>query len=335
MAEPTRMWLEAHEAPDVIARQIEANDAIAQKLGARLRDLDPAFVVTSARGSSDCAATYGKYLIETRLRAPVASMAASISSVYNAPLKLKGAAFIAISQSGRSPDLLATVEAANKAGALTIALVNDETSPLASLAHECLPLRAGKEQSVAATKTMIASLSAIAHLVSAWRGDAESAANLRAAPALLTQAVNVDWRAAVPKMKDAAGALVLGRGLVFGAAQEVALKIKETCGLHAEGFSAAEVRHGPMALVRDGRVVLALRSSDAAGPSVDETLAGFPPELVLTAGVNAPLALPACPAEIEPLAFVAAAYPMIDALAAARGQNPDAPHGLSKVTKTT
>ncbi len=332
---PTRMSIEAREAPEAVAHQIAANHSIAERIGAKLRVLDPPFIIIGARGSSDCAATYGKYLIETQTGVPVVSMAASVSSIYGAKLRLKGSAFVAISQSGRSPDGIAAAEMAKQAGAMVIALVNDETSPLANLADELLPLRAGTEQSVAATKSFITSLSALAQLVACWRGDDKALSDLQRAPAQLREAADSNWRAALPILQNAASVLVLGRGLSFGAAQETALKIKETCALHAEAFSAAEVRHGPMALVRDGRVVLALRSSDAASAGVDETLAGFPNGSFIAAGVDQTLPLPRAPAQIEPLLFVQAAYTLINELALLRGENPDAPPTLRKVTQTT
>lgn len=336
MSAPTKMLSEALQAPDVVARQISRNANVSEALGAKLRAIDPTFIVTCARGSSDAACTYGKYLIETRLGVPVASMAPSVSSIYRARLKLRGAAFIAVSQSGKSPDILAATEMAKAQGALVIALVNDESAPLAALADWVLPLQAGPELSVAATKSFIASLAALAQLVGAWRQDAESLAALQSTPEKLREAANADWSAALEPLESASSVLTLARGLCFGAAQEAALKLKETCGLHAEAFSAAEVRHGPMAIVRENCPVLAFRSSDAAGASVSETVHGFANSgaRLLVAGGGGALPFVNAEPEIEPLLFVQSFYRMANDLALLRGQNPDAPPTLKKETAT-
>ena len=159
------MYCEAEQAADVVREQVAANAERLERLGERLRQLAPRAVVTCARGSSDHAATFAKYLIETRLNVLTSSAAPSVSSVYDSTPNLAGAMFLAISQSGASPDLLATVRAAKAAGALVVALVNAESSPLAQTADFTVPLCAGIERSVAATKSYIASLSAIIQLV--------------------------------------------------------------------------------------------------------------------------------------------------------------------------
>jgi glucosamine--fructose-6-phosphate aminotransferase (isomerizing) len=330
------MHAEAREAPDVVANQLTNNDATAKAIGARLRDLNPHLIMTCGRGTSDCAGTYAKYLIETRAGVPVADMAASVSSIYNAKLKLSGAAFIAISQSGKSPDLLSATELAKAGGAYVVALVNDETSPLAALADSVLPLRAGAERSVAATKSFIASLSALAHIAAHWLGDDALLAELRNAPKLLRAARDADWSSAIEALTPARNLFVLGRGFGFAAAQEAALKLKETCGLHAEAYSSAEVRHGPMAIIEPGFPLLALQGQDAAGAAMADTLADFTARgaRMLVAGAGAELPLPPTSAELEPLAMIQAFYPMASALALARGFDPDAPPSLRKITET-
>ena len=237
--------------------------------------MQPRAVVTVGRGSSDHAATFAQYLIETRLGVMTASAAPSVSSLYNATPDMAGVVCLAISQSGKSPDLLTAVEGAKAAGAFVIALVNDETSPLAALADETAPLGAGPELSVAATKSYIAALSAIVQLVACWTEDEVLLAALADLPGLLEQAWALDWSAATAALRDARNLYVIGRGVGFGVAQEAALKFKETCGLHAEAFSAAEVRHGPMALVGRGFPVLALAQNDQSRAGVDELVAEF------------------------------------------------------------
>jgi glucosamine--fructose-6-phosphate aminotransferase (isomerizing) len=336
----TQMFSEAAHAPEAVRQQFAANSERIQRLGERLRQFSPRAVVTCARGSSDHAATFAKYLIETRLNILTSSAAPSVSSVYAATQNLAGTLFLAISQSGASPDLLSAVRAAKDGGALIVALVNAESSPLAQAADYTIPLCAGIERSVAATKSYIASLAGIIHLVASWARDAELYEALARAPALLERAWSLDWSPAVERLRSATDLYVIGRGLGLGIAQEAALKFKETCGLHAEAVSSAEVRHGPMALIRAGFPVLIFAQNDETRGGV-ETLAT---ELaarradVMLAGSNVSRAviLPteAANAVIEPMLIVQSFYRMVNALALARGRNPDQPPYLNKVTET-
>jgi glucosamine--fructose-6-phosphate aminotransferase (isomerizing) len=334
------MYCEAEQAPDVVRRQLAANFERLERLGERLRQLAPRAVVTCARGSSDHAATFAKYLIETRMGVLTSSAAPSVTSVYDVTPNLEGTVFLAISQSGASPDLLATVRAAKNAGALVVALVNAESSPLAQAADFTVPLCAGIERSVAATKSYIASLSAIIQLVGSWGRDTELLRSLEGAPPLLERAWQQDWSAAVSRLRVASDLYVIGRGMGLGIAQEAALKFKETCGLHAEAVSSAEVRHGPMALIRAGFPVLMFAQND-------ETLGGIEAlatELatrgadVMFAGAKVPraitLATEVADPVLEPMLIVQSFYRMVNALALARGRNPDKPPYLHKVTET-
>ncbi|HEX6832313.1 MAG TPA: SIS domain-containing protein, partial [Rudaea sp.] len=258
----TLMFREAHESAAAVARQLDANEAAVRALAERLRGSPPRFVVTSARGSSDHAATFAKYVFETQLGYATSSAPPSVSSVYSVPQKLDGALYLAISQSGKSPDLLRQAQAAQKSGARVVALVNVEDSPLAALADDVIPLRAGVENSVAATKSYVCSLAAIVHIAALWKSDPELLAALRAVPAAIEATWTMDWSALVDGLVDARNLFVVGRGLGLAAAQEAALKLKETCGLHAEAFSAAEVKHGPMTLVNPGFPVLFFTQDD-------------------------------------------------------------------------
>lgn len=334
------MYCEAEQAPEVVREQLAANSERFERLGERLRQLAPRAVVTCARGSSDHAATFAKYLIETRLNILTSSAAPSVSSVYEATPNLAGAVFVAISQSGASPDLLSTVRAAKQAGALVVALVNAESSPLAQAADFTVPLCAGIERSVAATKSYIASLSAIVQLVGSWARDAQLLEALAGAPALLERAWQLDWSPAVTRLRVAADLYVIGRGLGLGVAQEAALKFKETCGLHAEAVSSAEVRHGPMALIRSGFPVLMFAQNDETRAGVESLateLAARHADVML-AGPKVPRAalLPTLAADpvLEPMLIVQSFYRMVNALALARGRNPDQPPYLNKVTET-
>ena len=251
-AASTQMFREAAQAPEVVRALLDANATRVADLAERLHRAPPRAVVTCARGSSDHAATFARYLIETRLGLLTSSAAPSVSSVYDAAPALAGTLMLTISQSGASPDLLAVVSRARAAGARIVALVNAEGSALAQLADDLLPLHAGIERSVAATKSYICSLAAIVQLVAEWSADAALGAALQRAPQQLTRAWQLDWSVAVTRLTPVNNLYVVARGLGLGVAQEAALKLKETCGLHAEAVSAAELRHGPMALVRAG-----------------------------------------------------------------------------------
>jgi glucosamine--fructose-6-phosphate aminotransferase (isomerizing) len=339
--QPTRFLAEAAEAPAVVRAQLGANAPVIRALGARLRARPPRAVVTIGRGSSDHAATFARYLIETRLGVMTSSYAPSVSSVYEAAPAMDGALCLVISQSGRSPDILAAAEAARAGGAMVVAMVNDAASPLAELADVTAPLQAGPELSVAATKSYIAALSAILQMAASWSGSAELLSALASLPDLLERAWALDWTPALAPLTTARSLYVLGRGVGFGVAEEAALKLKETCGLHAEAFSAAEVRHGPMALVGPDFPILAFAQGDETRAGVEAACAaaaaqGAP---VIKAGGGAQdgvLTLPterACPV-LEPVAYVLSFYRLVDALARARGLDPDRPRGLSKVTET-
>lgn len=333
----TLMFREAAETADVVAAQFARNRATVEALAASLRADPPPFVVTCARGSSDHAATYAKYLFETQLGFVTASASPSVGSVYEAPLALKGALYVVISQSGKSPDLLRNAEAAKAAGARVVALVNVEDSPLAQLAETVIPLGAGPERSVAATKSYLASLAAILQLGAVWKQDPALLAALDALPDALRQAWQCDWRALTDGLVQARNLFVLGRGLGLAAAQEAALKFKETCGLHAEAYSSAEVKHGPMALVGPGFPVLAFAQPDETGVgtrALAEEFRGRGAQVWLAAeGGDLPLARaphPAC----TPLLTIQSFYRAINALALRRGFNPDLPPHLNKVTET-
>jgi len=334
------MHREAGQAPAVVRAQLERNAEPMRKLGEALRADVPRAVITCARGSSDHAATYGRYLVETRIGVLTASASPSIASVYRTPQQLDGCLFLAISQSGGSPDIVAAAEAARRGGARVVALVNEEESPLARVAHECLPLCAGREESVAATKSYIGSLAALAHLAASWAADEELLAALAGIPALLERAWRLPWDDAVDALREARHLFVIARGVGLGVAQEAALKCKETCGLHAESFSAAEVRHGPQALLQGDFPALVFAQDDETREGVEECARAFVARgvRVITAGLEVPgaLALPSIPAHaaLQPLLLAQSFYRLANALAVARGLDPDNPPSLRKVTRT-
>ena len=335
------MFAEAAQTSKVVRAQLQHNAAQLRELGDLLRERPPRAVVTCARGSSDHAATYAKYLIEAHTGVLTSSAAPSVSSIYDANTDLRGVLFIAISQSGRSPDLLAATKNAKSQGATTVALCNTRESPLMELAQFAVPLHAGIETSVAATKTYIATLSCIVQFVAYWANDTVLLRALEQVPDQLAQAWQRNWSAGVHMLKDAVNLFVIARGYGLGIAQEAALKLKETCGLHAEAFSAAEVKHGPMALVGQGFPVLMFAQQDDTRADIERLAAEFSGRgaSVLVAGAQAPSGaqgLPTISAHpvIEPLLIIQSFYRMANALAIARGLDPDAPPHLNKVTET-
>ncbi|MEO7579583.1 MAG: SIS domain-containing protein, partial [Massilia sp.] len=261
------MLAEARAAADCVAGQLAQDGERYADLGRFLRANPPAAALTVARGSSDHAAAYCAYLIMARLGRVVASLPMSLVTLYKAPLQARGTLAIAVSQSGQSPDVVEPISYFGAGGATTVALVNDAASPLAQAAQWCMPLHAGKEHSVAATKSFIASLVAGARLVAAWQDDPALRDGLAALPEALRSAAGADWSAALPVLTPARNIMVVGRGPGFPLALEAALKFKETSSLQAEAFSSAEIRHGPMALIEPDYplLVFATRGPAQAG----------------------------------------------------------------------
>lgn len=329
------MAQEAAEAPQAVARFLDHNAQALADLGARLRRAPPPVVLTCARGSSDNAAAYFKYLCEIVTGVPCASVGASVVSVYGAALKAEGALCLTISQSGQSPDIVTLQQAAKAAGAVTVALVNVAESPAARNADICLALQAGAERSVAATKSFIASCAAAAAIVAQWSGDAALQAAVARLPETLAAAVRLPWPGFTAFAKDAASLFVLGRGPAYPIAQETALKLKETCAIHAEAYSVAEVMHGPWELMARDFPVLIYAPGDAARANTLEAAAKMRATGadVRVVGDGLPFA-PAGHALLEPISMIATAYMAIEQVAVALGRNPDRPRLLKKVTET-
>jgi len=339
--ESTRMFQEAAQAGERLKLQFRRNGESVSRLAEQLRRARPRALVTCARGSSDHAATYAKYLVETQLGLITSSAAPSVGSVYRARQDLDSVLFVAISQSGKSPDLVTNLQQAKAAGALTLALVNVDDSPLAQAADWVLPLHAGPELSVAATKSYIASLGALLHLVAEWSQSPELSRVREQLPDQLQQAWQLDWGAAVQALSPVNNLFVVGRGLGLGIAQEAALKLKETCGLHAEAFSAAEVKHGPMALVGEKFPVLILTQPDETQASTRELARDFLQRgaRVLLTGEDTLLGEPLpvvahAHAVTAPILTIQSFYRMANSLSLARGLHPDDPPHLHKVTET-
>jgi glucosamine--fructose-6-phosphate aminotransferase (isomerizing) len=256
-----------------VARQEAALAAPVADLVRRLKRTPPRVVVTCARGSSAHAATYGKHLFERHLGIVVAAAAPNIATVYRQSLKLEGQLFLAISQSGRSDDLIEQARAARASGALTAAIVNAEDSPLAASVDIVLPMAAGPELSVAATKSFIASATALLRVLAAWKEDAAAAASLARLPARLATAAAIGWEEQVASLARAASLVAIGRGPTLAIAREAALKLKETSNLHAEAFSGAEFLHGPVALVSRDFPILMFMPTDEAKTGMQDLAA--------------------------------------------------------------
>lgn len=332
----SHMEREAREAPDAVARFLEINDKALVELGRRLRKAPPSMIISSARGSSDNAAGYFKYLTEILLGVPCASVGASIISVYDAPLKLAGGLCITISQSGKSPDIVAVQNAAKKAGALTVALVNTEDSPTAKNADICLALQAGVELSVAATKSFIVSLVAGAAITSHWMGDDKRIGILKALPNHLAKATRLEWPELIKLSALAESLYVLGRGPSLPVAEEIALKLKETCAIHAEAYSIAEVMHGPLELLGEGFPIFALAPNDQAFSNSQDAfkkIRATGAELVVVGRGGLAFEETGEPL-FDPITMIQTAYLAIEKVAVGLGRDPDRPRLLKKVTET-
>jgi glucosamine--fructose-6-phosphate aminotransferase (isomerizing) len=339
MQNETQMAAESREAPDVVRRQSQGVTQRIAELVAALRQRPPQVVVTCARGSSAHAATFGKHLIERHLGIPVSAVAPNIAAVYGQRLRLEGQLFLAISQAGRSEDIVESLVMARESGALTAALVNDTESPLAKASDIVLPMMAGPEFSVAATKTFVASLAALLHLVGVWADDTAIERALTRLPERLASAADLDWTAALPAISAATNLMSIGRGPTLAVAREAALKLKETCGIHAEAFSGAEFQHGPIALVERGFPTILFMPADAAAEglkalAIDLTRKGA---AVFMTGSQVDAVLPTLAtdhADADAICLVQSFYQLVIQVAQRRGNNVDRPPHLQKVTRT-
>lgn len=335
------MAVELRQAPAAVARQAQSLAAPLAALVERLIRRPPDVVVTCARGSSAHAATFAKHLIERYLGIPVAAVAPNIATIYRRRLRLKHQFFQAISQSGSSDDLIEVTAAARAAGALTAGLVNDLQSPLASACEIVLPMAAGAELSVAATKTFVASLAAILRLTATWLHNDVMHLACERLPARLAAAAHLDWRAALHPLARASSLVAIGRGPTLAIAREAALKLKEICALHAEAFSSAEFRHGPIALVSATYPILILAPSDEAALGLPELAEDLRRKgayvLFAEPGEEKRGRLPVLvpeQADADAICLMQSFYAFAVDLAAQRGADVDRPRHLQKVTRT-
>ena len=334
------MTAEIQEAPEAVARQETRLAAPLRELVRRLKAKPPQVVVTVARGSSAHAAAFAKHAIERHLGIPVAAAAPSIVTVYRRDLQLRAQLLLAISQSGRSDDLIEQTRSARRAGALTVALVNAPDSPLAAESDIVLPIGAGLEQSVAATKSFIATLAALSRLTAEWGENDALASAIARLPERLQAAAALDWSASFGAFAPAPSLMVIGRGSTLAIAREAALKLKETCNIHAEGYSGAEFQHGPMALVAADYPILMFMPTDAAKDALVALAADLRRKRAAVfsvepgAGEGRLPALPPDQPETDAVCQIQSFYAAAVRLAKLRGMDADRPRHLNKVTRT-
>jgi|Tabmets5t2r1_1033131.scaffolds.fasta_scaffold06139_3 glucosamine--fructose-6-phosphate aminotransferase (isomerizing) len=348
-APASRLEVELREQPAALARLLDREAAAALALGRRLAGGDVRLVVVAARGSSDNAARYAKYLIGAHNRLPVALATPSLYGLYRRPPRLDGALVVGISQSGVSPDVVGVLAEARAQGRPTVAVTNTPGSPLAAEAEHLLAMHAGAERAVAATKSYVNSLGALVLLSAGLEGDPARVEALRRVPAALERALDDSTRAAgaaaARLLATAPACAVVARGFNHATAFEVALKVTELSGTLAVPFSGADLLHGPIGAIGQGFPVVLVAPTGASLPQLREVQAALrergarilaiadDPEVL--AGAAERLALPAgLPEWLSPLVAVAPGQVVAMELARLRGLDLDRPSGLSKVTTT-
>ncbi|MEX0283515.1 MAG: SIS domain-containing protein [Paracoccaceae bacterium] len=336
----SKMRQEILEIPEAVERLLSQGAANIHEASRLIKEADPRFLITVARGSSDHACLYIKYASELLLNLPVASVGPSVSSIYGADLRANGALSLSVSQSGQSPDIVGMTRSLKASGGTTVAITNNTASRLAEVTDAALPLHAGPELSVAATKTFVTSLVAGLWLLAEVKGDAELGDALRSLPGHLEQAAQCDWSTAAEAITGRS-LFTLGRGPSYAISNEAALKIKETCQIHAESYSAAEVLHGPVSIVEEGFPTIVFAAKDAAEQTTAEAADMLADKgatvFAATDKVSRAQSLPVVRTDhwlTDPIATITSFYSMVEAVAAARGIDPDAPRHLKKVTET-
>jgi glucosamine--fructose-6-phosphate aminotransferase (isomerizing) len=343
----THLERELREQPGALERFLETQRPSAERVAGLFRRPDVDYVLIASRGSSANAARYAQYVLGRAHRVPVSFATPSLYTIYGQPPRLSGALVVGISQSGRSPDVTEVLEEARRQGRPTVGITNDIGSPLAAAADEVLALEAGEEVAVAATKTYLNSLAAVALLFALATESDTAIAELERVPALLALQLDRSWDDVrrLDRLADLQGGTVVARGVNYATAFEIALKIRELSGLLFEAYSAADLMHGPVAAIAAGWPVLAVAPRGPAfasmGPVLD-ALRGRGARLVVvsddeTALRRADVSLPhwtRVPEWLSPLVAVVPGQLAALRLAQLRGSDLDAPLGLSKVTLT-
>lgn len=334
---PSAMAREIGESPAVVARVVRSRPSVAD-IAERLNIEAAPLAVLCGRGSSGHAGVFLRYLIETRLHLPVSASAPSVITAFRKPLALKNALFIVISQSGASPDLVAATRSARDAGARTVAIVNAVPSPVAEAAEFIIPIEAGTEQSVAATKTMIASMTAGAGLVAELAGDQTLRTALDRLPGRLDRALSLNWTELSADLEKASAVFVASRGLGLGVAYESALKLAEILRLPSFGYSAAELQHGPRAALSFRTPVIIMRLLDETAAAIDALTGEFRESGIAVHQCGGPYgSLPWLDDDhpaTDAITMLVPLYRLIERLAREWGFDPDRPPQLRKVTRT-
>lgn len=337
---------ELREQPEALARLLREGRGVAENVAEKVRARGAGFAVLAARGSSDNAARYGQYLLGIQNQLVASLATPSLFTHYQATPALAGSLVIGISQSGRSPDVAAVVSEARRQGAATLAITNDPQSPLASAAELVFPLLAGSERAVAATKTYTTQILALAMLSASLRREEGLWEELRRVPELVARSIDLNEGslAAAGRFRGHDRMVVLGRGYNFSTALEITLKIKETSGVMADGYSSADFLHGPAAILAAGIPLLVVAPErtfedlDAVvrmAQSKKAPLVAISDRRELLDSADVALPVPAgVPEWLSPIVAVAPGQLWALGLSLARGMSPDAPPGLSKVTET-
>ena len=343
----TQMWQEIMEQPEVTARCFQENEETIRKIVQLIRQRDIHAVVIAARGTSDHAAVYGKYVIESLTGCKVCLSAPSIFTMYRKTVDMSDSVVIGISQSGQAEDVAAVLSAANDQKAITIAVTNYKDSPLAKLAQHHLFCAAGVEKSVAATKTFTAEMMLMAMLAAEWAGDAEMTQKLRLVPQKIAETLKTadDIRSIAQRYRFMNECFVLARGINYSIALEMSLKIQETNYIRAKAFANSDFQHGPIAMLQKDMPVFIFAPSGASESDAEDLIDKIndaQADLLVISDDPSARAKGSCSLSIpsgnddytSPFCNVAVAQMFACSLAVARGLNPDQPRMLHKVTRT-
>lgn len=341
MRTQTFMKQEIREIPEVLEFMFSNAAKDIKKISNHLKEKNISYFTTIARGSSDHAASYLKYVIEIIAGFPVASIGPSISSIYGTSLNLNNVGCISISQSGQSPDILSATAMAKANGASTISITNDRNSQLAKNCDFSIDISARTERSVAATKTFVSSIASGLLLVAIWKNDKKLLNALYSLPEKAKKAIECDWGELRNILLNRNSLYTIGRGPSWAISNEAALKFKETCQVHAESYSSAEVMHGPKSIIGQDFPIVAFASRDAAEASMVDAvnlLSNQGARCFITSdakckGTRLPFVKSGHPLT-DPLLLIISFYQCVEELARERGLNPDEPPHLLKVTET-
>jgi glucosamine--fructose-6-phosphate aminotransferase (isomerizing) len=345
--EATHLYREIHEQPEVLRRLLDADREAADTLAAKIRQRAIRQVVIAARGTSDNAARYAKYLLSAANGLVVALATPSLYTIYHEPPQLGNCLVLGISQSGKSPDIVAVLAEAERQGALTAAITNDPDAELAQTAAHLLSLHAGEEQSIAATKTYTAELAAIALLSASLDPGTKHTQDLDLIPEKVAEALAVHGHMAriAERYRYMQSCVVIGRGYNYATAFELALKLKELTYTVVEPYSSADFMHGPLAMVDPGFPVIVIAPSGAMLADIRgfmHTVQERQAELIVVSDEEEALAMgrvalplpPGIPEPLSPLVSIVPGQLFAMHLAYARDYDVDHPRGLHKVTET-